>query len=103
MKECVVDFALFNDWESNVRIVLATKESLALLIEYGQTMVFMDGTYRLLGLPQHKLQTVLLVVRHHINGKVSTVQFIFLKFIIIQSHIIIMQKIGNTCSFLNNK
>lgn len=65
--KCIQDFGLFHGKKSCVRIVIATDESLVLLVKYGQEMCFMDGTFAMV---EYKMQVVIIVVRHP-NGKVT--------------------------------
>jgi len=69
----IVDMSYFHHWQTTFCMVVATPESLKLLLKHGKIMAFMDGTYRLV---THKMQVVSLVVMHT-NGKVTKKYFYY--------------------------
>ena len=57
-----------NGWKKGLCIVLATKESLDILVRHGQEVAYEDGTFNLDFNP--KIQVVAMVVSHKVAKKV---------------------------------
>ncbi len=62
----ILELSLAHNHEHSICIVVASDDSLQLLVKHGQELTFMDGTWHLIG---HDMQVVVKIVKHP-NGKV---------------------------------
>ena len=69
-KESILEMSLRHNFSDIVYIVMATKESLKLLVKHGNGMVYFDGMYKLLD--EEDLQVVSIVAPHSLNNKVCS-------------------------------